>query len=198
MVFERITSQHRLVFVVGVIAALVGIVVTALIVERTTRNDLVIVYGQGAGEIVVEVRGEVVIPGVYRLPRGARMADLLERAGGPTADADLAPVNLARRLDDGELVQIPMIDPATPIASAAQPTPSKSVQSSGIAYRINVNTATQFELEALPGIGPVIAGRIIDYRTENGPFTAPDDLLAIEGISERLLSDITPLISFGP
>ncbi len=198
MVFERITSQHRIVFVVGVIAAVVGVLLTALIVERTTRNDLVIVYGQGSGEIVVEIRGAVTAPGVYRLPAGSRVGDLVERAGGPSADADLLTVNLARRLQDGEQLHVPTHGPATPVAAAPQATVPGTVQSSGISFRVDINTASQQELEALPGIGPVIAGRIIDYRMANGPFSAPEELLAIEGISERLLGDITPLISFGP
>lgn len=198
MVFERITSQHRIVFVVGVLAAVIGVLLTALIVERTTRNDLVIVYGQGSGEIVVEIRGAVSAPGVYRLPAGSRVGDLLEQAGGPAADADLLMVNLARRLVDGELLHVPTHGPATPVAVAPQPTVTGGVPQSGLSYRVNINTASQTELESLPGIGPVIAGRIIDYRMANGPLSGPDDLLKIEGISGRLLDDITPLISFGP
>lgn len=197
MVIDQLKNQPRLVTAIGLVLGLTAILTTVLITRQTNQNDLVIIYGSGSREIVVDVRGAVARPGVYVLQDGQRVTDALAAAGGADPDADLTSVNLARRLDDGELLTIPAVGAATPIVAAAEQTPVGSVTGQGISYRINVNTASQAELESLPGIGPVIAQRIIDLRVANGPFRSTSDLLAVEGISENLLVEIQPLITLG-
>lgn len=128
-----------------------------------------------SGTITVHVSGEVVAPGLVVLPSGARLADGVAAAGGTTRDADLESVNLAVLLQDGQQVVIPGIQEAG--AAAGQAADGK----------IHLNTASPAELEELPGVGPVLAGRIAAYRDENGPFLAVEDLLDVSGIGESKL-----------
>ncbi|MDO8108132.1 ComEA family DNA-binding protein [Isoptericola sp. b441] len=125
------------------------------------------------GEVVVDVVGEVRAPGVVHLPAGSRVVDALDAAGGPTADAQVAAVNLARVLDDGEQVVVP--GPGT--ATAQQP-------------GLDLNSADAADLEALPGIGPVLARRIVAWRTEHGRFSSVDELAEVTGIGPNLLADL--------
>jgi competence protein ComEA len=199
MLAERLNKQPYLILIVGILAGLIGVIATALIVMDRNQSDVVIIYGEGAGEVTIEIRGAVVQPGVQTLPSGSRVGDAIDAAGGLTEDADLALVNRARRLDDGELVIIPVAVPqASPIDLAQATADSGEDVVQGISYKININNATQAELESLPGIGPVIAARIIEYRTLHGPFTESGQLLEVEGISENLLAEIQSLITIVP
>ncbi len=132
------------------------------------------------GELYVHVLGAVATPGLYVLDPGARLVDALAAAGGTTDAADLAAVNLARVLEDGEQITVPTVG-AGPDASG--------VASSGD-DRIDLNSADQAALETLPRIGPALAARIIAWREENGRFRSVDDLLAVPGIGEKLLAGI--------
>src|SRR5690606_23530504 len=114
--------------------------------------------------------GQVERPGIVRLPSGARVVDALDAAGGPTAEADLAAVNLARQVIDGEQVYVPLPDEAPP-AAVSGPV-------SGV---IDLNTADATALVDLPGVGPVLAERIVDWRTEHGRFTSVDELGEVSG-----------------
>lgn len=138
----------------------------------------------------VHVTGAVARPGVYALPPGSRVQDALQAAGGPTEDADLERLNLARRLQDGEQVRVPRRSTPQPPALAGTATPAASPE----ALKININTATAQELEALPGIGPTLAQRIVAYREANGPFTSIEQLLEVKGIGPVLLEKIRPYI----
>ena len=125
--------------------------------------------------------GAVTKPGVYKLPPGARVTDLLDAAGGPTADADLDQLNLAATVGDGERIYIPRRGEAVPpSAGAAQATGGP----------VDLNRATADELDALPGVGPATAKAIIDHRTKNGRFRTVDDLLEVRGIGEAKLADL--------
>ncbi|HYP59870.1 MAG TPA: ComEA family DNA-binding protein, partial [Thermomicrobiales bacterium] len=146
-----------------------------------------------AFEIAVEIRGAVQTPGVYRLSQDARLNELLIAAGGANADADLAPHNLARRLFDAEVVVIERISQATPVVAEATQTVPQSIN-----YRIDINTATNAELETLPGIGPVLAQRIIDDRVANGPYRDITDLARVQGISDTLIDEIRAQVTVGP
>ncbi|GIG19966.1 hypothetical protein Cch01nite_06900 [Cellulomonas chitinilytica] len=148
------------------------------------------VSGAGAGEVaaplvVVHVVGAVVAPGVVRLPVGSRVVDALAAAGGATADADLAALNLARVLVDGEQVVVPLPGEVVPAAA----TPS-SAAAPGL---VDLNSADAGALDELPGIGPVLAQRIVEHRDERR-FTSVDELGDVPGIGPTLLERLRPLV----
>ncbi len=143
--------------------------------------------------IVVDVRGAVHNPGVYTLPAGSRVQDALTRAGEVTSDADTRSLNLARRLNDGEQLYVPRYGEATPLPP---PTPARGAPTpTRLASKININTASVAELDTLPGIGPALAQRIIDYRTQHGDFKTIEDLKKVRGIGEALFNQIKDLIT---
>src|SRR5262245_28974138 len=127
--------------------------------------------------IIVHITGAVPRPGVYALPEGARVQDAISAAGGFLADANKSGINLARVLEDGEQIDIPFAEGA----SIVIPTPGVEVITSS-SELININTASQAELESLPGIGETTAQRIIAYREENGPFARIEDIVNVAGI----------------
>ena len=138
--------------------------------------------------LVVDVAGAVRRPGLYRLPGGSRIADAVARAGGMSRHAAAASVNLAAPLADGEQVVVPTLAPG---ASAAAPAPAAGASPSA---PVDLNSATVEQLDALPGIGPVTAQKIVDYRTEHGPFTSVDDLDAIPGIGPARIENLRGLV----
>jgi len=180
---------------IGAILMCVAAAASLLIVTRAKDGDVVIISDPSSFEIVVEIRGAVQSPGVYRLPEDARLNDLLMAAGGVSDGADLTSHNLARRLIDAEIVVIGRLGTATPIVAGQMDEPENP---QSLNFRININTASQAELESLPGIGPVIAQRIIDYRITNGPYVMVADLIRVEGVSDKLVADIENLITTGP
>jgi len=133
-----------------------------------------------SGELYVHVLGAVEQPGLYVLDLDARLVDAVAAAGGTTDQADLAGVNLARAVTDGEQIVVPVLGAATGMPGAAAPGDG----------RIDLNAADQAALETLPRIGPALAERIIAWRDENGRFQSVDDLLAVPGIGEKLLAGI--------
>jgi competence protein ComEA len=180
---------------IGAILMCVAVAASLLIVTNSNDGDVVIVSNPSSFEVVVEIRGEVQSPGVYRLPEDARLNDLLNAAGGASDAADLSTHNLARRLTDAEVVVIERRGAATPIVAVQNGAPGNP---QSISFKIDINSASQVELESLPGIGPVIAQRIIDDRLSNGRFTTVGDLTRVEGVSDTLLADIQNLITAGP
>nr|WP_246256797.1 helix-hairpin-helix domain-containing protein [Isoptericola halotolerans] len=146
--------------------------------------------------VVVHVVGQVADPGLVDLPGGSRVADALEAAGGATDDADLAALNLARAVVDGEQVYVPAPGeepPVPPSASSASSAPSGEVGHGGL---VPLNTAGTEELMSLPGVGPVTAERIVAWREENGPFTAVEELTEISGVGPALLADVRDLVTW--
>lgn len=166
----------------------------------------------GAKEVVVHVTGAVQKPGLYRLPAGARVADAVEKAI-PNADAALDLLNLAALVPDEYKLVVP--DKQAAAGPAAVPAPGSggavaarenpftapaggastaagSLTSSG---RVNLNTAGQSELETLPGIGPSLAQRIIQYRQTSGPFRTPEDLKNVSGIGDKRFEQLKDLIT---
>lgn len=139
-----------------------------------------------AGEIVVHVAGAVFTPGVYRLPVGSRVTDAVNAAGGGLSTASLDSLNLARILADGEQVYVQTAEEVgsggSPAAGEGAAGTAAGTQSGG---RVNINHASAAELEALPGIGPATAQKIVDDRAANGPFAAPEDLMRVPGIGEK-------------
>jgi competence protein ComEA len=154
----------------------------------------------GAGQVLtVHVVGQVRHPGVLRLPAGSRVADAVERAGGATAHADLSAINLARPLVDGEQVQVPKPGEAVTPAGGGGAEPGASRAAPGAAGTanglVNLNTASQADLEELPGVGPVLAQRILDWRTEHGRFTTVDELGEVSGIGDKTFAQLQPKVT---
>lgn len=135
-----------------------------------------------AGRIVVYVSGAVNEPGMVDLPSGSRTLDAIDAAGGLTSDADPGSINMAEVLKDGDHVDVGYLKGEKPSTSTAFP--------------INVNMAGVSELEQLPGIGPALAQDIVRWRDEHGPFSMPEDLLQIGGITPAKLDAIRPYIVF--
>jgi competence protein ComEA len=175
--------------------------------------------------VVVYVAGEVRRPGVYRLAPSARVDDAVRAAGGAGPAADPVAVNLAERLRDGEEIVVPARGAAplavAPAGDSAPTSPRRRRRRTAVARSgsraeapashrrsgrrthkappetpVDVNTADETTLETIPGIGPRLAARIVEFRETNGPYAAPDDLLDVNGVSERLLDEIAPYLSF--
>lgn len=147
--------------------------------------------GPVGGPLVVHVAGAVHTPGVVQLAAGDRVADALDAAGGPTPDASLASLNLARPLVDGEQVLVPTV------AEAASAAPGEAATGAGAELpdgRLDLNSATAAELEELPGVGPVLAGRIVAHRDEHGPFTDAAELREVSGIGEATWASLRDLV----
>lgn len=139
--------------------------------------------------LVVHVVGEVRRPGLYRLREGARIADAVRRAGGARRDADLAALNLAAPLVDGVQVLVPARTAvaAPPVASGSAGDPPTGP--------ISLSSATIEELDELPGVGPITAQKIVDYRAEHGPFGSVDDLDAVPGIGPTRIEQLRDLVT---
>ncbi|MGZ8742460.1 MAG: helix-hairpin-helix domain-containing protein [Nocardioides sp.] len=148
--------------------------------------------GSPSAEVVVDVAGKVRRPGIVRLPVGARVVDAVEAAGGPRRGVDLSSLNLARVLVDGEQVVVGVPAPGGVAASAAS---SPGAGGGPPGALVNINSATQTELETLPGIGPVTAQAILQWRTDNGAFSAVDELMEVSGIGEATLADMAPFVT---
>lgn len=138
------------------------------------------------GEMLVHVTGAVVSPGVVRLASGARVIDAVESAGGLSADADISGINLAAFASDGSQIHVSAIGEA-PVAAPAAEAHSAAGSGGGC---IDLNTASERELEELNGVGPKIAARIVAHRSSNGPFASSSDLMAIPGIGAVLSQKI--------
>lgn len=147
--------------------------------------------------LIVYVSGAVAQPGVYTLPPGARVVDALSAAGGATAEADLAQVNLARRIYDEEQIHVPRQGDPTPPAPPPTPAPA-AASSGGSPGKVNINTASAAELDTLPGIGPGYAARIVAYRETNGPFQRSEEIQNVPGIGPATFARIKDLITVGP
>jgi len=146
--------------------------------------------------IVVQISGAVPRPGVYALAQGSRVQDAISAAGGFLADAEKTGINLARTLDDGEQLDVPYKEGASPVITEAPVVaPTEAPASSDL---ININFASQPELESLPGIGPTTAQKIIQYREKNGPFLTTEDIINVPGIGPGTYERIKNLITVGP
>ena len=137
--------------------------------------------------VVVHVAGLVAAPGVFELPLGSRVVDALEAAGGANVGVDLSLLNLARVLVDGEQIAVGV--PAAPDGAGAGPTGAPSA-----GEPVDLNRATEAELDALPGVGPVLAGRIVAWREEHGAFSAVEELLEVSGIGTATFAELAPLV----
>jgi competence protein ComEA len=141
------------------------------------------------GELVVDVAGAVVRPGVVRLAGPGRAIDAIGAAGGAAVDADLNQVNLAAKVGDGDRIYVPRRGEAPPPA----PTAGSSTAAAQTGP-VDLNNASVEQLDALPGVGPATAKAIVDYRTRRGRFRTVDDLLSVPGIGPAKLANLKPLV----
>jgi competence protein ComEA len=182
--------SKKLLLLVGAVVAAVVFLINGLTtnqqkpiqISATESSDLVSIQ---EATLFVHIVGEVREPGIYQLEIGSRLIDAVFAAGGLTKVADEASVNLARELTDGEQVIIFKIGDAQSAQSASQ---------QGMT-QISLNRATQSELEELPGVGPALAQRIIDWRSANGGFKKKEDLLNISGIGDKLFAGLKDSVS---
>ena len=181
------TDKKQLLIYIGIIS-IVGVVVVSYIINKTedenNNYDQIQLETTKTSElnnvekIIVHVAGSVVNEGIVELEEGARMADAIEEAGGTTAEADLKNINLAYKLQDGQKIYIPNINEEDEINL------QEEIENKSNNEFVNINTATQTELELLNGIGPSLAGKIIEYRNKNGKFKNIEELKNIPGIGE--------------
>lgn len=156
-------------------------------------------------DVVVQAAGQVARPGVYRLPPGSRIDDLVDEAGGFTRKADTDRVNLAAPLVDGERVWVPATgeQQVPPVVAGggsgdggAAPSVGGTDSSKGATPTdpVDLNSATAEELDSLPGVGPATAAAILAYRDQHGPFRSVDDLLDVRGIGDAKLEQLRPMV----
>jgi len=145
------------------------------------------------GVVVIDVQGAVRRPGVVELDAGSRVVDALAAAGGVTRAAVTTSLNLAQVLTDGIQVVVPNkhSNPASPAVGGSSAAGTGSA-SGGL---VNLNSATLEQLDSLPGIGPVLAQRILDYRTQHGPFSSINQLTDVSGIGDATFADLEPLVT---
>jgi competence protein ComEA len=184
-----------------VIGILVGLFLAGgiWVVSRAPKGESVVLRPAPTPEpLRVHVAGAVVRPGVYELGDNSRVEDAVDAAGGFVVEADKNALNLAAHLEDGERIDIPYVagfipDEAEGFVVITEGTPSPLAGEE----LVNINTASLQELDTLPGIGPTIAQRIIDYRTRNGPFATINDIVNVPGIGSATFAEIQALIAVG-
>ena len=141
-------------------------------------------------EVLVDVEGKVRHPGVVRLPRGSRVQAALQAAGGPQPGIDTSALNLARVVADGEQLRVGL--PPLPDGAPTAPTADAS---GGVGAPVNLNTASVADLDALPGVGPVTAQHILDWRSQHGRFTSVEQLQEVSGIGPATYAKLAPLVT---
>lgn len=141
--------------------------------------------GGSRGGLYVHVAGAVRRPGLYRLRSSARVAMALERAGGPLRRADLAAINLAANVADGQQIKVPRVGETAASAAPGGPSSGAAAGGAGGGAKLSLASATVEQLDQLDGIGPTLAKRIVQYRDEKGGFRSVDGLREVEGIGEK-------------
>jgi competence protein ComEA len=187
---ERLHGRRRQVLaaaLLAVVALLAGrwLASAGTPAERPLVRAPVRVTSTAQAALVVHVVGAVRRPGLYRLPAGSRVADAVTRAGGATRRADTSLVNLAAPLADGVQIAVPRRGSASAAGAGGA--------AGAAAGPVHLNSATLEELDTLPGVGPVTAQKIVDYRQQHGPFTALEDLDAIPGIGPARIEQLRGL-----
>ena len=170
-------------------------------IQNTSQNDILNITTAESEKIVVYIIGSVQNPGIVELNIDSRVSDAVEASGGLLEDADVSKINLAYKLEDGQKITIPSINDKTDEDSSYEnyisndpgnmisQNPSSSTSESNT-QKVNINTATQTQLETLPGIGPSTASKIISYRNENGKFKSIEDIKNVSGIGDSKFENI--------
>lgn len=187
----ELTPGERKALLIILFLGIIGTILTAWKTSRAKPPQV--------NYISVQVEGAVINPGVYRLTVGSRVKDALQAAGGLRMDADISKLNLVARLKDGQRITVPSQQVYPPQPYYQQPQmnwqyPDSYQQAPTPVGKIDINTATKEELTALPGIGPALAERIIQYRLSVGRFNSIDELLNVPGVGEKKLEKIKPYV----
>jgi competence protein ComEA len=189
--------KNALYVLLGVMAGFVLAGVLVLVSRAPAGNPITLQAAPTDAPIAIHVIGAVPRPGLYEFPKGARVQNAIDAAGGLLVGANTDVLNLAALLEDGQQLDIPF-------AAGVQEAPlaielPSSVTPTAVANPnidlININTATLEEFDSLPGIGPTTAKKIVDYRDANGPFAAIEDIMNVSGIGPATFEDIKGLIT---
>ena len=187
--------------VIGVVAGFVLAGIVLLVVRIPGGQPVMLEPAPTQAPITVHVIGAVVRPGVYTFPEGSRVQDAVTAAGRLLAEANPNQINLAAKLEDGQQLEIPAIGGSMPGAAPTTAGPFTVLATPGAttnnADLVNINTATVDELDTLPGIGPTTAQKIVDYRTQHGPFSNIEDIMNVSGIGPATFDNIKNLITTG-
>ena len=176
----------------GILGGLLGAGLLTLLFSPPRGEPVRLLPAPTGPPLVVHVDGAVINPGVYTFEQGSRVQDAVEAAGGLSLDASTERINMAAFLEDGLRVVIPRVTTPQPTNLDGSPGEELAVTPT---FPININIASLEELQFLPGIGPVKAQRIIDYRDQNGPFESVDELLNVTGIGPSTFEEIKDLIT---
>lgn len=209
---NNLTTKQKVIMgvIIGVMTIVIGICGYSMIAQEDDWEENALAVDEnleGAvtnqensnveGEIVIHMTGAVQKTGILILPEGARIADAIDASGGPTESADLDEVNLAYVLQDGQKVYIPSKEDKVKLESKAYIMSEsgnnvivQEENEKGGNKKVNINTATQSELENLPGVGEAIASRIIEYRQQNGKFSKVEDLQNVRGIGDAKFNNM--------
>lgn len=205
-----ITKKHvRFVVMVGVIALAAvgwwlfsggqGIESSGAEPMQVAHDSTATREGEASGKqpdtLIVHVVGRVKNPGIVTVPAGARVADAIEAAGGAKGKVNFAELNLARTLEDGEQIRVGLSPAFEPTSASGVAGSGQTESPDGAPRKVNLNSASATELETLPGVGPVTAQSIIDWRAANQRFGSVEDLLDIRGIGEATLERLRPLVT---
>jgi competence protein ComEA len=191
--------KNALYVLLGVMAGFVLAGVLVFVSRAPEGEPIILEPAPTKSPMAVHVIGAVPRPGLYEFAEGARVQDAIDAAGGLLADANVDALNLAALLEDGQQLDIPYQNGAVPTdvssavdlpSSAQEPTPDPNIE------LVNINTATLEELDALPGVGPTTAQKIIDYRT-NTPFSTIEDIMQVSGIGPATFENMKALITVG-
>jgi competence protein ComEA len=190
-----VTQRLVLAVLVGITAAVTIVFGGYLLLDARDAPPIVFSDPAASATVVVAIDGAVVNPGTYGLPATARVQDAIDAAGGLAPNADVAQFNPAQRLRDEQQIHIPAVATAVAENGGYGVRTAPSAADDG---RIDINRATADELDELPGIGPAIAARIVEFREDNGPFGSIDELARVDGISARMVDELRDLITARP
>jgi competence protein ComEA len=191
----RMKDWLKIAFAVVCSLLSVGVI---LLVSSTPRGQAIhLSPPPSPAPIIVHLVGAVLNPGVYSLSPGSRLKDAIEIAGGLLPEADTDKLNLAASLVDGSQIVVPTLPPAQPTVETASRSGDIPLLITETDHLVNINTATQAELESLPWIGPALAQGIIAYREANGPFESIEDIIEVYGIGPSIFENIKNLITTG-
>jgi competence protein ComEA len=185
------SSAIKIIF--GVLCGLLAAGLIRLVSSPPRGEPVKLLPPPTAAPLMVHVAGAVAQPGVYTLPPESRVQDAIQAAGGALPEADLSTLNLAAFVQDGMRITVPTPPPKP--AAGESINPAQRTPTAITLYPININIATQAELESLPGIGPATAKAIIEYRDTNGLFTRIEDIMNVPDIGPKTFERIKELIT---